>query len=423
MLNEIAAFLKRYDMVKADDHVICAVSGGADSMALLWAMYLLKDKLQIHLSAAHFNHRLRGEESDRDAAFVTQFCQGFGIPLYLGEGEVTAGKKGLEAAAREARYAFLDSLSGKIATAHTADDNAETVLMHLVRGTGLKGLGGIHPVMGNRIRPMLTVTRQQVLAFLDSYHVSFVEDSSNGQDQYLRNRLRHHVMPLLKQENPKLAQNLSETALRLRLDEQTLQSMCGDGAISVTALRGMEPALRYRILSDFLEKCGVREPESRHISILESLAFSDKPSAKANFSGEIVVCRNYDKLEKLDKQQCIPETPLPCPGQVEMPDLGIRIVAQQATQAKRKTDCFTVRPQGQMYIRSRMSGDSITLDGGTKSLKALFVDRKIPAVQRQSIPIICHDAGVLAVYGLGANVKYLTQELPGVEIRFEEIES
>ena len=191
MLTDLQKQLNKYSMVRPGDTVICAVSGGADSVALLFGMYLLKEKLGITLEAAHFNHHLRGAESDRDEAFVRQFCDRYEIPLTVGEGEIVPGKKGLEAAAREARYAFLRSLSGKIATAHTADDNAETVLMHLVRGTGLKGLGGISPVNGKVIRPMLNVTRQQVEAFLREYCLSFVEDSSNGGDDFLRNRLRH----------------------------------------------------------------------------------------------------------------------------------------------------------------------------------------------------------------------------------------
>ena len=166
MLNKLMSFADDHGMLKSGDRVVCAVSGGADSMALLWAMYLLKDKLQIELLAAHFNHHLRGAESDRDEAFVADFCKGYAIPFIAGSGNVVAGAKGLEAAAREARYAFLQGLPGKIATAHTASDNAETVLMHLVRGTGLKGLGGITPVNGKLIRPMLNVTREEVLAAL-----------------------------------------------------------------------------------------------------------------------------------------------------------------------------------------------------------------------------------------------------------------
>ena len=222
MQNKILAFLRQQNMLEPGDSVICALSGGADSVALLFALYLLKDKLKISLSAAHFNHHLRGAESDRDEAFARDLCDRYDIPLTVGQGAVVPGKKGLEAAARDARYAFLRALPGKIATAHTADDNTETVLMHLVRGTGLKGLGGIAPVSGNVIRPMLSVTRQEVEAFCAEWCLNFITDSSNEGDDFLRNRLRHHVMPLLKQENPRLAENTSAMALRLRQDESCL---------------------------------------------------------------------------------------------------------------------------------------------------------------------------------------------------------
>ena len=200
MLHKMLAAIRRYEMVKPGDTVICAVSGGADSMALLWGMWLLKEKLGITLEAAHFDHNLRGEESARDTEFVRKFCDFHDIPLHLGEGKVVPGPKGLEAAARDARYAFLRSLNGIIATAHTADDNAETVLMHLIRGSGLRGLGGVTPKSEGLIRPMLDVTRAQVEAFLAENYIRHVEDSTNHGDEFLRNRLRHHVMPLLKAE-------------------------------------------------------------------------------------------------------------------------------------------------------------------------------------------------------------------------------
>ena len=244
MLNKLLSFVRSENMLSCGDCVICAVSGGADSVSLLFAMYLLAPKLGITLEAAHFNHGLRGVESDADAAFVQQLCDRFDIPLHMGRGSVVPGKKGLEAAARNARYSFLESLPGKIATAHTADDNAETVLMHLIRGTGLRGLGGIAPVRGNVIRPMLTVTRQEVLAFLDEYHLSWREDSTNAENNFLRNRLRHGVMPLLSKENPSIAQNLSQTALRLRLDEQMLSNMVQVEDTTVEHLRQLPNPLR-----------------------------------------------------------------------------------------------------------------------------------------------------------------------------------
>ena len=251
MLNKLLSFNRQYGLIREGDKVVCALSGGADSVALLFALYLLKDKLGFTLEAAHFNHHLRGEESDRDAAFAAQLCDRYDIPLHMGSGNVVAGKKGLEAAARDARYGYFRTLQGKIATAHTADDNAETVLMHLVRGTGLKGLGGIAPVSGNLIRPMLNVTRQDVENFLDEWCLSHITDSSNETDAFLRNRLRHHVMPLLKQENPKLAENLSAMALNLRRDEAVLSSLVTEELPDVQALREMPSALRSRALKRF----------------------------------------------------------------------------------------------------------------------------------------------------------------------------
>ena len=275
MLTDLQKQLKKYEMLQPGDTVICAVSGGADSVALLFGLYLLKEKLGITLQAAHFNHHLRGAESDRDEAFVRQLCDRYEIPLTVGEGEIIPGKKGLEAAARDARYAFLRSLPGKIATAHTADDNAETVLMHLVRGTGLKGLGGIAPVSGKVIRPMLNVTRQQVEAFLREYCLSFVEDSSNGGDDFLRNRLRHHVIPLLTKENPRFAENTSAMAQRLRQDEAALEKAAGYEELpDIETLKNMDPAIRGRVLERFLKESGIREPEAEHIALVESLVFS-----------------------------------------------------------------------------------------------------------------------------------------------------
>ena len=415
MLNKLSAFIRSYDMLQPGDLLVCAVSGGADSMALLWAMYLLREKLDIRLSAAHFNHGLRSAESDRDEAFVRDFCQGMGIPFYRGSAPVTAGKKGLEAAARDARYAFLRTLPGKIATAHTANDNAETVLMHMVRGTGLKGLGAIAPVSGMLIRPMLSVTRQDVLAFLDEYHIQYVTDSSNETDAFLRNRLRHHVMPLLEQENPRLAENLSAMALRLREDEAALAQPATD---SVEALRAMYPAQRSRALAAFLESCGVKEPAAEHISLAESLIFSDKPSASASFPGGITVCRNYDKLERMHQAEMLPCVPLACPGVTELPQLGLRISCVPAQQGVSEPDCFTVIPQGQLVVRSRQSGDTIRLSGGTKSLKKLFIDKKIPAAQRMRIPVIADDAGVVGIYSFGPDMDRLCLEPNSIEIRF-----
>lgn len=424
MLNKLGSFLRQHHLVQPGDKVVCAVSGGADSVALLFALYLLADKLEISLSAAHFNHHLRGEESDRDEAFVRAFCGRYEIPLFVGHGEIVAGKKGLEAAAREARYAFFRTLPGKIATAHTADDNAETFLLHVIRGTGLKGLGAIAPVNGMFIRPMLGITRQEVMEFIASYYLDYVSDSSNDTDLFLRNRIRHHVMPLLKQENPRIAQNLSMMALRLREDEAVLAKLSQTEALpGVEELRAMDAPFRRRRLASFLEESGVPEPEAEHIALAEGLVFSDKPSAQANFPGNVTIARNYDRLEKAETRGALPAQVLPCPGVVELPECGLKIVCRQAQTLSDKSDCFTVVPDGQIVIRCRWAGDAIRVSGGKKSVKKLFIDSKLPASRRLLTPIIADGTGILGVYGYGANKDRLAQDLPAVEICFEEVSS
>ena len=401
MLNKLRSFCREQNLISPGDRIVCAVSGGADSIALLWAFYLLKEEWGLDLSAAHFNHRLRGAESDADEAFVRDFCAGYGILLHVGSGEIHPGKKGLEAAARDARYAYLDTLPGKIATAHTADDNAETVLMHLVRGTGLKGLGGISPKNGRIIRPMLSVTREDVENFLEEYCIHHIEDSSNSGDAFLRNRLRHHVMPLLKAENPRLCENVSAMALRLRQDEEALAycAACSD-PLRVEELRQMSPSLRARALDAFLKRCGVKEPEAVHIRQAEALVFSANPSARGNFPGGITIGRNYGILEPI----AVPDT------------LSCSFTTAPAAEIANTPTVFTVVPTGEIYVRCRRSGDAIRLPGGTRSIKKLFIDKKIPAAHRDSIPILCDDLGILGIPGIGVNLDRAATRLPAVRI-------
>ena len=417
MLNKIVSFCREQKLLQSGDQVVCAVSGGADSMALLWAMYLLREKLEITLECAHFNHHLRGEESDRDAAFVRLFCLDYQIPFHYGEGQVVAGEKGLEAAARDARYSFLRSLPGIVATAHTADDNAETVLMHLLRGTGLNGLGGITPSNGNIIRPMLTVTRAEIVDFIRQYCLSFVEDSTNREDDFLRNRLRHKVMPLLMEENPQFSLNTSQMALRLRQDEEFIRSAAAK-TVEVSVLLALHPAVRARTIAAFLEENGVKEPGAKQIVAVEGLLFSQKPSASIRFPNGITISRCYDKLQVMEEMIQPVEQILTCPGSVIFGDY--RITARKVREEMNSKYRFTVSPVGEVRVRSRIAGDEISFAYGTKSLKKLFIDQKIPAFQRSLIPVIADDKGLLGVCGYGADVCRST-EGDLVEILFEHI--
>ena len=413
MLNKLSAALR--ELVQPGDTVVCAVSGGADSVALLFGMYLLREKLQLHLSAAHFNHHLRGEESDDDEAFVRAFCTRYEIPLTVGGAFVQPGKKGLEAAAREARYTFLRSLPGKIATAHTADDNAETLLMHLLRGTGLKGLGGIAPCNGPLIRPMLNITRQEVEAFLLEYCLPHREDSSNASDDFLRNRIRHGVMPLLRAENPSVSLGLSATAQRLRQDEDFLRAQMEPALPAVSQLRSMPRPLQCRYLERFLKENGIPEPEQAHIDAARGLLYSDKPSARLDFPGGRVLARDYDRLRLLTPAQPPEEGAVCIQGTTALPQWGIRVTCDE-----KPNGGFGVKVQGTLTVRSRKAGDEIRLPGGTKSLKKLMIDRKISAPARSRVPILADEKGVLWAGQFGQNLQRV-EEKPTLYILVETL--
>ncbi len=411
MQNKVLNAIRRYHMTVPGDRVICAVSGGADSMALLWCLWSLQEKLGITVEAAHFDHHLRGAESDGDRDFVAGFCDFHDIPLHLGEGNVISGPKGLEAAARDARYTFLRTLGGTIATAHTADDNLETVLMHLLRGTGLRGLGGITPVSPGLIRPMLDVTRTEVEDFLAEHWIRFRTDSSNHSDQFLRNRIRNRLVPLLKQENPSLSTAVSSAAQRIRQDGALLDELARElDPTDITGLRKAPGPLRRRALEAFVKNNGFLEPSAAHIEQAESVVFSANPSARVRL-GELTLRRCYDRLTVDREPVVLPSRPLPMEGEVEVPELGM-IVRTTIVPA---AEGFTIRPQGPMVVRARREGDRITLSGGTKSLKKLFIDRKIPQWDRLAVPVIADEKGVLGIYGIGPDVARTGEMLVKVE--------
>ena len=290
--------------------------------------------------------------------------------------------------------------------------------MRMIRGTGLKGLGAIAPVSGNVIRPMLLINRQEVEKFLLAWGLPHREDSSNASDAFLRNRIRHTVMPLLKSENPRLAENLSLMALRLREDEDFLSAQSDFATLpEVQTMKAMPKAQRSRCIERFLKDSGVREPEDSHISAVEGLLFSDKPSARVNLPGGVTVSREYDRLEAWTHRLCPEPVALTCPGETVYGDY--RVTCAPAEKIINTPDTFTVRPVGTLTLRPRESGDTIRLSGGTKSLKKLFIDRKIPAAMRERIPVLCDERGVLGVCSIGVHADRAAGELPAVTVHFD----
>lgn len=307
--GKLRRFAADYHMLPRDGLVLCALSGGKDSMALLHALHALREELGFSLHAAHYNHRLRGEESQRDALFVEDYCRERGIPLTLGSGDVAevarAAGRGIEETARDLRYAFLEDTAkhlgaSRIATAHQAEDNLETLLLNLVRGTGLRGLGGIPPVRGAIVRPLLQTTREEIEAYLAAEGVPFVEDSSNEETVYRRNRLRHEVLPVLRELNPRLTESATAAIRSLREDEAYLEARAlevfrealpaEEGLVLPTKRLSMLPAaIAPRVIRRMLEGIEASAPTGAHITgILEVIRGGD-PSASLRLPGGILV--------------------------------------------------------------------------------------------------------------------------------------
>ena len=271
MKDKVRNTILEFDMIPQKPcKVTVALSGGADSVALLYSLYLLKDELGLSLSACHVNHNLRGEESDGDELFVRRLCRMLDIPLYVRNIRVSdyAGKhESIELVARRIRYDFFSELGTDrlIATAHTASDNCETVLINLIRGTALSGLCGIPPKRDNVIRPLIDCTREEIEGFCRKYSLGYVTDSTNLSDDYTRNKLRLNVIPVLKKINPSLMASVGRMSHSVALDDKYLDKIAceekkkaeKDGKYSVLALCDLDECILRRVVSMILDENGI----------------------------------------------------------------------------------------------------------------------------------------------------------------------
>lgn len=284
MDSKIKEAIAKYNMLQREDTIITGVSGGADSMCLLHFLCVLQQEYKLNIIAAHVNHHLRAEESDRDETFVRTWCNAHGVPLSVFQADIygMAKERGesIELCARQVRYMFFDSLAkqhdGKIATAHTLSDSIETMLFHLARGTGIKGMCGIPPVRGNIIRPLILLTGKQTRDYCKTHGVAYVVDSSNQEDTYTRNRLRHYVVPVLAQINPEFEQAAMAFADQLRsldqyMEKQAKQALLQartDGGYRVQALSQLETPVLTKAVALSAEEKGCRCLERVHIDTL-----------------------------------------------------------------------------------------------------------------------------------------------------------
>lgn len=417
----------RENLLPENGVVLCALSGGADSVCLLHLLHERGKHQGFTVAAAHFNHQIRPEAGE-DAAFCSDFCRQWKIPFYTRSEDISAyaARKGLtlEEAARERRYAFLRETAEEIhaaaiATAHNAEDNAETVLLHLLRGTGLKGMGGIAAKSGALIRPLLTTRRSEIEAYLAVHRLPHVEDATNQDTYYTRNYIRHEVLPLLLARNPGIVEGLGRSAVSFRRDNDYLEqqasglaakAVCTGEEVSILAkVLGQAPeALSFRAVQQLVTRLAPETVLSAaHRQAVLALCRSENPSGHADLPEGLVAWRRYDRLVFGRKNLLEPDAPveLPLPGRVNW--RGWEIQAEEALCPEGKfnqPEDFYLKAKTPVLLRSRKAGDEITLPSRPrKSVKKLLIEQRVPKNERDCLPVFEAEGALIALGRFGAD--------------------
>lgn len=449
MPAKVRKTIEKHHMLRKGDHLLVGVSGGADSVALLSVLNRLRPVYGLILTASHFNHGMRAAESDRDEAFVRSLCESMGVPLLTGalkEGSC-AGGLSVEDFLRRHRYAFFEKARReagalRVALGHHQGDQAETVLMNMIRGTGLGGLSGIPPVRdgGTFIRPLIDCSRYEIADYLAEKGLCFVEDRSNTDERFLRNRVRHCLMPeLVNKFNPSIGETLCRLADVCREENDYMTAEAGlyltrwkDGRaeempleVPIAELLRLHAALQRRIILTIVRSTSAADSAIgfEHVKAVMDLAGGSNPGGSLDLPGGLVVKRTYGLLEfspvedagGRTRGRMAPGRPgnafnleVPVPGIVRIASLGMSIRFREIRgvpsllESKRKAYLDLDRIVFPLVLRSVQPGDRIQPLGmkGTRKLKSVFIDEKIPRRLRGAIPVLADGISVLWVPGV-----------------------
>lgn len=460
-IGKVQATVEKYRMLEEGDTVIVGVSGGVDSVVLLHALMALRDEYDLSLVVAHVDHGIRGEESRREGHFVGDLAQGMDLPFETAVADVPAlaRKKriSVQEAARDARYAFYEEVrkrnnGQKVATGQTADDQAETILMRVIRGAGLRGLKGIPPFRGEGfIRPLIEISREEVEKYADKEGLSFVTDSSNIKDIYLRNKVRHDLIPHLEREyNPSIRVGLTRMASILsreddyvgrKAEEAMAELITATGeelSLHIPSLKAFHEAIWYRVLQKMLAillEGDLRRIKTVHLDALFRLLTQQAPNKVLCLPQGIYAEKHYAQLfiRKGRPPEGVPfEYILDIPGVTLLEGLGKKLVTRiervkRGTRVDRDSkvayldDDTLVRP---LTLRSFEEGDLFIPLGmkGRKKLKDFFIDSKVPKPLRRQIPLLISEGNIVWVVGYRINECFKLRERSKRALRAEYLD-
>lgn len=411
-----------------DTPVLLGFSGGADSTALLHMLSVYSAATGAPIYAAHVHHGIRGEEADRDEAFCRSFADTLGIPFFVHHADVPALAKAcgesIEATARRVRYAFFDELMREkniplLVTAHNANDNLETMLFNLIRGSGLGGMCGI-PVSrlcegGALVRPILGMTRSEILDYCREHHLSYVTDSTNTDTEYTRNRIRSEILPSLTDLNSCAVEHAARLSEMLRADHLCLESMARmfleemrqGNAIETEKINGSPDAIVHRALRElYREISDGKSLEYTHILALKQLSEKSIPHSSVTLPDgwEAVIENGWLRFQK--KEERVSTDPFCVPlknGKNIISQISCEIIMGTSQNAKNiyknsiQLSMDSAKIKGMLIARNRLPGDRIRMGGMHKSIKKLLGEKKIPLAVRARLPVLCDEDGIVAV--------------------------
>ncbi len=421
--------------VKAGNRVGVAVSGGVDSMALLHCLCNLRAQRNIIIVAFHMEHGIRGQASEDDMRFVMGECARRGVECVVRRVDIPAmaheKKLSVETAARQARYAFLDAQDADwIATAHQMDDVAETVLMNLMRGSGLAGLCGIPEKRGRYIRPLLGVSRAQIEQYAACNGVGYVRDATNDETDYTRNYIRGEILPRLARVNAQATAHIARTAGRLAEDEEALRQAALDADcieeredevyVRLDRLAALPEAIKKRVIRlAFERRFGLQDVESKHVHDMLKLAAEGEPAKRLDVGKGLIAAVVYGKLMiGRNKERAYNDDSVTFlgPGRYEMGDTAFVCSECGSPAFGKGAEYFDADALSGAMFRHRREGDHITPLGmsGTKRLSDYLSDRKVPLHRRDALVVLAAGSDVL--WAVGAGVSEKSKIKPGSRI-------
>ncbi|HUW64432.1 MAG TPA: tRNA lysidine(34) synthetase TilS [Spirochaetia bacterium] len=443
---EVRRTIGKYRMIAPGQTVLVAASGGPDSMALLYMLHSLQSELGCRLAVAHFNHLTRGAASDADQELVEDMAGNLGIACYVGRYDVPGAVRpgsSLQVVAREMRYRFFRETASRagaarVALGHQADDQAETVLQNMLRGSGTTGLRGIPPCRDIFVRPLIEVRRADIMSFLKTSGLPYRDDASNFKTVYTRNRVRLELIPFLESGyNPRVVETLNRLAAICREDEEFLenQAQAAFGRISsrtgprllldLGALAELPGALSGRVVRTTWEELRGRPGDLSYVQVraVMSLATRGQTGGVVQLPGGVRVTRTYTHLSFGWPPDGIPEginiRRLDLPGRTPLPELDLAIAVAfppsppswrelPPTEAVLDYD----RTGGELFVRRRVNGDLFWPMGlpGRIKLKKFFIDRKVPREERDRVPLVCTPDDIVWVAGIAPGYPYRVTE-------------